>query len=381
MINRSWVEIDLKKIRENYRIYKSQLPKDKKIMAVVKADAYGHGDKEVALCLQEEGCEDFAVSNINEAAGLRDAGVNGQILILGYTPLECAEILYEKDITQALVSEDYAEALLKEQEKLPGKLKVQYALDTGMNRIGLDADIPEECSRVIHAYAEKFKLTGVFTHLCVADTENDECEEFTKGQIDKFEAVAERIGDLKLPFVHCLNSAGGLWYHGAESTFARLGIVLYGLKPDYENRLPEGVLPALSWKSTVAMVKEIREGETIGYGRTYRASEPRKIATIPTGYADGLSRRMSNVSYVLIRGRRAPITGRVCMDQFMADVTEIPDVKMGDEVVIIGEGRTADDIAHEIGTIGYEVLCNISKRVERRYIPQETVEEGKYEVY
>lgn len=368
MINRSWVEIDLNQIRENYRIYKAQLPRDKKIMAVVKADAYGHGDKEVALCLQEEGCGNFAVSNINEAAGLRDAGVKGQILILGYTPVDCAEILYEKNITQALVSEEYAAALLKEQEKLPGKLKAQFALDTGMNRIGLDADDPEECSRIIHEYADRFELTGMFTHLCVADTENEECTGFTKGQIEKFEAVAELIEDLHLPYVHCLNSAGGLWYNEYDSTFARLGIVLYGLKPDYSNDLPEGIRPALSWKSTVAMVKEVLPDETVGYGRTYRACKKVLIATIPTGYADGLSRKMSNVSCVLINGCKAPITGRVCMDQFMADVTGIPGVKMGDEVIIIGEGRTADDIAEETGTIGYEVLCGISKRVERRYI-------------
>lgn len=368
MINRSWTEIDLDQIKENYRIYKSQLPEDKKIMAVVKADAYGHGDKEVALCLQEEGCEDFAVSNINEAVGLRDAGLKGQILILGYTPLECAGILYEKDITQAVISGEYAEALFNEQKKLPGKIKVQFALDTGMNRVGLDADDPAECSRIIHEYSDRFDLTGVFTHLCVADTDNDECEAFTRGQIDKFQAVSELIKELELPYVHCLNSAGGLWYNDAESTFVRLGIMLYGLKPDYENTLPDGVKPALSWKSTVAMVKEIREGETVGYGRTYRASGTVRIATVPTGYADGLSRKMSNVSYVIINGHRAPITGRICMDQFMADVTGIPDVKMGDEVVIIGGSRTADDIAWETGTIGYEVLCNISKRVERRYV-------------
>lgn len=368
MINRSWVEIDLNQIRENYRIYKSQLPKDMNVMAVVKADAYGHGDKEVALMLQNEGCGNFAVSNINEASGLRDAGITGQILILGYTPVECAKVLYEKEITQALVSEDYAKALLREQEKLYGKIKVQFALDTGMNRIGLDADYPEECNRVIRKYADKFMLTGVFTHLCVADTDNDECINFTKDQIEKFETVAGLIKDLNLPYVHCLNSAGGLWYGNAGSTFARLGIVLYGLKPDYENTLPCGIKPALSWKSTVAMVKEIREGETIGYGRTYKAAGTVKIATIPTGYADGLSRKMSNVSYVIINGHEALITGRVCMDQFMADVTDIPDVKMGDEVTIIGERRTADDIAKETGTIGYEVLCGISKRVERRYI-------------
>lgn len=368
MVNRSWVEIDLNRIRNNYRIYKEQLPEGMKVMAVVKADAYGHGDKEVAMALQKEGCTDFAVSNINEAVGLREAGIRGQILILGYTPTDCAGLLYSHEITQALVSEDYAVALLKEQEKLPGKIKAQFALDTGMNRIGLDADAPLECSRIIHEYADRFELTGVFTHLCVADTDNEECTAFTKGQVDKFEAVAKLIKDLDLPYVHCLNSAGGLWHNAAESTFARLGIVLYGLKPDYENTLPDGIEPALSWKSTVAMVKEVREGETIGYGRTYRASGPVRIATIPTGYADGLSRKMSNVSYVLINGHRAPMVGRVCMDQFMADVTEVPDVRMGDEVTIIGGSRTADDIAQETGTIGYEVLCSISKRVERRYV-------------
>lgn len=368
MINRSWVEIDLSQIKENYRIYRKQLPQDKKIMGVVKADAYGHGDIMVAKALAEEGCSDFAVSNISEASGLRKAGIKGQILILGYTPVNCASMLYENDITQALVSEEYAEALLKEQEKLPGKLKVQFALDTGMNRIGLDADDPVGCGRIIRKYAEKFELTGFFTHLCVADTDTEECVEFTKGQIEKFRKTAQEVEDLKLPYVHCLNSAGGMWYNDNPGTFARLGIVLYGLKPDNENTLPDGIRPALSWKSTVAMVKEIHKGETVGYGRTYRAAKTIKAATIPTGYADGLLRRTSNLSCVYINGYKAPIIGRVCMDQFMADVTGIPDIRMGDEVEIIGENQTADELAAQIGTIGYEVLCNISKRVERRYI-------------
>lgn len=357
---RSWVEIDLKQLKRNYEIYKALQPRGREVMAVVKADAYGHGDKEVVKTLDSLGCRFFAVSNIDEAIHVRSV-TDGEILILGYTPIDMVEELVKNNITQALLSEEYAEALLS--TGLP--VKCQFAIDTGMRRIGLNADNLDECERVIRKYKEG--LTGIFTHLCVADTPDQ--NEFTEGQIQKFEAVCDRVEDLNLS-CHCMNSAGGLW-HTARSSFARLGIVLYGLKPDYANTLPDGIAPVLSWKTVVSMVKDVKPRDTIGYGRSFIVQRPMKIATIPTGYADGYSRSLSNKGWVLIAGRKAPIVGRVCMDQMMVDVSGIDRVDIGTEVMLLGrsgdEVITADDLANVYETIGYEIVCGINKRVERYY--------------
>ena len=240
-----------------------------------------------------------------------------------------------------------------------------------MRRIGLNTDDPIECECVIRkTYSTFLHLEGLFTHLCVADTPDQ--DEFTKHQIFLFEDIVSRVADLNLPFCHCMNSAGGLWHHSDVSCFARLGIILYGLKPDYMNTLPEGIEPVLSWKSVVSMVKKVKPDDTVGYGRSYTVERPMTIATIPTGYADGYPRLLSNKGWVLIKGKKAPIVGRVCMDQMMIDVTDISDVQFETEVVLIGKSGdevvTADDLAHLIGTIGYEIVCGISKRVERSYI-------------
>lgn len=363
---RSWITIDLRILEKNYELYKTLQPSGRKIMAVVKADAYGHGDRIISKFLSDQGVHHFAVSNIDEAIHIRDAGTEGQILILGYTPIDRAIDLMTYDITQALISEDYAERLSL--TNIP--IKCQFAIDTGMRRIGLNADNPEACERVIRKYADRFKMEGLFTHLCAADT--PEQDDFTKRQIELFEDIVFRVEDLHLSYCHCMNSAGGLWHKSTVSCFSRLGIILYGLKPDYMNTLPEGIEPVLSWKSVVSMIKNVKPGDTIGYGRSYLVEHPMIIVTIPTGYADGYPRLLSNKGWVLINGRRAPLVGRVCMDQMMVDVTGIPDVGYETEVVLIGrsgnEVITADDLAHLIGTIGYEIVCGISKRVHRAYI-------------
>ena len=363
---RSRVEIDLNQICENYRLYRAALPAGQKVMAVVKANAYGHGDVDVASALQERGVMDFAVATLEEAITLRRAGIRGQILILGYTPPGEAKTLSEYDLTQALLSQEYAVAL--EHERVP--VKCHYAIDTGMRRIGLCADDVDTCEKEIRRVAQYLNLTGLFTHLCVADTEDQESLAFTASQLARFEAVCHRVSDLHLPYCHSLNSAGGLRYAGkTDSDFVRLGIILYGLKPDVSNTLPEGIYPALSWKSVVSMVKTVFAGDTIGYGRTYIAKTKRRIATIPTGYADGYPRALSGKGEVLIAGQRAKIVGRVCMDQMMVDITDIQNVSMGDEVILIGadgnERITADDLAQASGTIGYEIVCGISSRVAR----------------
>ena len=363
---RSWVEIDLKKLQRNYEIYKESQKSNSEIMAVVKADAYGHGDQIVAKFLSDNGVRNFAVSNIDEAIHIRKAGAKGQILILGYTPVDRAVELIQFDITQTLLSEEYAEKIAA--TSLP--VKCQFALDTGMRRIGLNADDPDKCEEIIRKYHLKLKLNGLFTHLCVADTPSENA--FTENQIALFENVCRKVEDLNLPYCHCMNSAGGLWHHSKASCLSRLGIILYGLKPDYLNTLPAGIEPVLSWKSVVSMVKDVRPGDTVGYGRSYTVTKPMTVATIPTGYADGYSRLLSNKGHVLINGKKAAIVGRVCMDQMMVDVTDIPGVHIDSDVVSIGrdgeEIITADDIANFYETIGYEVVCGINKRVSRVYL-------------
>ena len=373
MERRSWIEIDLDQIKQNYFIYKNSLQSDAEIMAVIKADAYGHGDAHIARWLSEQGCRLFAVSNIDEAVGLRNAGIKGEILILGYTSPKYAKTLSYLDLSQAIVSEEYAEALSQTGQRV----KCQFAIDTGMNRIGLDGDNTSSCEEIIRKYSDSLIVEGLFTHLCVADTDTEEAKKFTYGQIRKFKAVADAISDLKLPFVHCCNSAGGLYYLNNNSEFegvgkiVRLGIVLYGLKPDVENQLPDGVKPAMTWKSVVSMVKNVHPGETIGYGRTFLVKKEMKVATVTTGYADGLNRILSNKGFVMINGCKAPIARRLSPHPTMEAVTQIPDVKTRTEVVIIGESGdlayTADDMAQYLGTIGYEVICNITKRVQRFY--------------
>lgn len=365
--NRCWVEISLMKLNDNFERYLGSISYADRIMAVVKADAYGHGDKVISKYLSDKGVHHFAVSNIDEAIHIREAGVEGQILILGYTPIERAEDLLTYDITQALLSKDYAERLAK--TALP--IKCQFAIDTGMRRIGLNADEPENCEQAIRmVFKSNLRLDGLFTHLCVADTPGQ--DEFTEMQIVLFEDICNRVADLNLPNCHCMNSAGGLWHHSKISCLTRLGIIFYGLKPDYTNTLPEGIEPALSWKSIVSMVKDVKPRDTIGYGRSYTVEKPMRIATVPTGYADGYPRLLSNRGWVLINGHKAPIVGRVCMDQMMVDVTGIPDVGFETEVVLLGKSGdeviTADDLAHLIGTISYEIVCGISKRVARVYI-------------
>ena len=370
---RCWAEINLSAIINNYRVYKKCLPAKTKVMAVVKADAYGHGDVDVASVLQEEGAKDFAVATIDEAIKLRLAGIKGQIFVLGYTPILRAEELAEYDITQAVVDESHAQKLSAADKRI----KAVFALDTGMNRIGLDADNPDYCEKVVRDYCGKLCVQGIFTHLCAADSDDEESVAFTNKQISKFEELAKRIEDLKLPYVHCLNSAGGLWNKSSKSGFARLGIILYGLKPSYLNQLPAGIVSALSWHSVVSMVKRVHAGESISYGRTFKAERDMKVATVCAGYADGYNRLLSNKFYTLVNGKKAPVLGRVCMDQFMVDVTHIDGVEMGTKVTLIGQDGdeciTADDMAAAIGTIGYEIVCGISKRVERKYLKRENL--------
>ncbi len=370
---RSWLEVDLSQIASNLRAYKRALPCEKEIMAVIKADAYGHGDVKVAQMLTDNGVKMFAVSNIDEAVGLRKAGIRGLILILGYTSPIYAEEIFKYDITQTIVSEEYASAL----SERGYRVKCQFAVDTGMNRVGLSYSNPVHVATVVQRYCNVFEVNGIFTHLCVADSDANEDVEFTWEQLSRFKKVVDAIAPLNLPYVHCLNTAGGLRY-SRNSDFesigkiVRLGIGLYGLQPDKVVDYPKEIKPAITWKSAISMVKHVGPGEGISYGRTHITKRTSVIATVTTGYADGYNRLLSNRGFVMIQGKKAPIVGRICMDQTLIDVTDIPGVKMGDIVTLMGICGNlhydANEMANDLYTIGYEVICDISKRVQRFYI-------------
>ena len=363
---RTWAEVDLSALRKNYEIYRDAVS-PRPVMAVVKADAYGHGAVPVARALSRLGVRSFAVAALSEAVALREAGVAGEILILGYTPPEQAGELARYGVTQAVVSAAHGEALA--QTGVP--VSCHVAVDTGMRRIGLDGDDPDGCAAAVRALAARLPVTGIFTHLCASDTPDGDSVAFTKGQIARFEAVADRLSDLGLT-AHVLNSAGGLFYKTRLPGPVRLGIVLYGQKPDPGNTLPAGIRPVLSLKSTVSLVKELKAGDSVGYGRTYTAAAPLRLATVSAGYADGVPRLLSNNGEVLIRGRRAPIVGRVCMDQTTVDVTAVPGAAPGDPVTFIGrdgdEEIGAEEVAARSFTISYEILSSIPRRVERVYL-------------
>lgn len=369
---RCWTEISLSRIKRNFKIYGGSLPEGFKIIPVIKADAYGHGASAVAKALSPLGVPLFAVATVDEAVQLRRDGVSEEILILGYTSPEEAERLYEYGLTQTLTDDFYAEELAAATDK---RLVAQYAIDTGMHRIGLDACFPSRCERAIRRGAELFRLNGLFTHLASADSGEEKGRVMAQAQIERFSHVAKRVEDMALPFVHCLNTAGGLSYAELPECvgrFVRLGISLYGLAPSEEVLLPSGIEPALSWYATVASVRAVKRGETVGYGTDFRMERSGIIATLTAGYADGYSRSAScGRAYVLINGQRAPVVGRVCMDQTMVDVSRVSHVRAGDTAVLIGRSGeeiiTADGLGRMLGTIGYEVVCGISPRVAKYY--------------
>ncbi|MGN0692196.1 MAG: alanine racemase [Oscillospiraceae bacterium] len=367
-LRRTWAEIHLDRMEHNVKELMKLTSDSTAPAAVVKANAYGHDDIHCVPFLEKCGISFFAVSNINEAEKLRSCGCKGDILILGYTPPEYADTLERYDIIQAAVCYEHAKAL---SDRSHGAVRVHMAIDTGMGRIGLLTDDLKECADEFEKAAAlpHIKLEGAFTHFASADSFEASDMEYTSNQIERFFALRKELDrrGVQLKHYHCLNSAGSVFHFDSRSTLARFGILMYGLKPDYSLDIPFELKPVMDFKSSVSYVKTLKKGSYVSYGRTYRADRDIPIATIPAGYADGFSRNLSGKASVIINGRKAPIIGRICMDQFMADISGIPDVTAGTEVTLFGGecGQTADDLAQLYGTIGYEIVCGISKRVPR----------------
>lgn len=370
-IRKTWAEISLSALKHNIEVFRSLCP-NCDIMAVVKANAYGHTAEAVCSVLadKDSGVSYFAVSNLDEAIELRREKVKQPILILGYTPVDAVDLLYENDIIQTVFSTEYASALNNAAGLKGVKIKVHIKLDTGMGRIGFDCrddNLSGLNEALLAAKSENFEVLGIFTHFAEADRDKTSDDGFTDMQHNRFMRavkVFEGEGFSGLA-VHCANSAATLLDADKHHTVARIGISLYGLTPNADLPLAENLLPVMSFKTVVTQVKEISEGDTVSYGRTYKADKPRKIATLAAGYADGYPRLLSNKAYVLINGKRANIVGRVCMDQMCVDVTDIENCRQGDEAVLFGKGLPVEVLAELCGTINYEIVCGISARVPR----------------
>lgn len=371
-LRRTWAEIDLNALKNNFDIIRKKAG-NTKIAAVVKADAYGHGAKIIAPVLETLGADAFAVSNIEEAVELRSCKITKPILILGYTPTDHCDALIENDISQCVYSLDYAKELSKAACGLGKTLKIHLKLDSGMGRIGFDCR-NDSLSGLDDAYAAAslpcFNCEGIFTHFAVSDRTPDSEDGFTNEQYVRF---IKAVGILKSKglnpkVVHCSNSAAICRDFDKKLDMVRPGIILYGLSPEPKLKNIGDFIPVMTLKSTVSMVKEINEGETVSYGRTFTADRKMRLATVAIGYADGYPRQLSNKGSVLINGKRAKITGRICMDQMLVDVSDIEDVHIGTEVTLFGKELSVNELAELVGTINYEILCGISKRVIRTVV-------------
>ena len=370
MYRQNRILIDLDAIQHNYRLMKQRVGDAVRVMAVVKANAYGHGMVEVARTVVAAGCTDLAVAIPEEGILLREAGVEADILVLGASTPVAAQAAIDNRLTQTVFEPDMIATLQETASSLGKTALIHIKLDTGMNRIGLRTGAEADALNLALSQSPNVRVTGIYTHFADADRRmsQGELSDYTKKQLTTFLELKSHF-DPSIP-AHAANSAMSLVAPQANFTMIREGISLYGYPPvatdlDFH--------PALRWESEVVYVKEIAAGESVGYGCTFTADRPMRIATVAVGYGDGYHRAMSNRGQMLIGGKRANIVGRICMDQTMVDVSDIPDVQTGAQAVLIGaqgqERITAEELASWADTISYEVLLAITARVPRVYLP------------
>ena len=367
---RAWVEIDLEALARNFARLSSLTPDGCELMAVVKSDAYGHGAAPIAARLFQEGARSFAVATVDEGMLLRDCGIEGEILVLGYTHPENARFLGEYGLTQLIFDDAHAKAL----DDTNTKIRVHISIDTGMHREGISASDISGIESVFNC--KNLTVDGMGTHLASSDSRAQDDAAFTRTQIDKFYEMTDVIKNKGYDAgkLHIQATYGMLNYPDIRCDYVRAGIGLFGVMSHSEPTLvfPE-LDPVLSLKAVVAQTRRIDEGESVSYGRIFTADKPMMIATVCIGYADGVPRHISgNGGAVLIRGRRAPIVGRVCMDLLMADVTGIDDATQGDIATLIGrdgdEEICCEELAGAAGTITNEILCRLGSRLPRKYM-------------
>ena len=370
--NRRTVYLD--NIRNNISLIRKHVPASAGLFALVKADAYGHGAAETARAALSAGADRLAVARVKEGTALRQAGIRAPILVLGAAMREDAEEGVAMGLMQTVCAPEMVQFCEEAAERQGRTAEVQLKIDTGMGRIGVRT--PEERDAVLEALhgSKHLRLVGAFTHFADADGDADG-EAYTRQQFRRFLEMTDCLP--KGICRHCANSAAGARFPEMALDAVRAGISLYGYPP--VDGIP-GLKPCMSWSAEISMIKTLPAGETVSYGRTWRAETPRRIATITCGYGDGYHRAASGKASVLIRGRRFPVTGRICMDQMMADITGAEDLRVGDEVILMGQSGnetiTAEDIARWSGTISYEVLLSVGSRVERTFIGQESEEQA-----
>ena len=364
--------IDLDAIAYNMTNIKSKVGKETGIIGIIKADASGHGSVEISRVILENGADWLAVAVVDEGINLRKNGIAAPILLLGYTPELRLEDVVNNGFIQTVYTYETAKKLSDVAVRLGKTAVIHIKIDTGMGRIGYRVNEASADEIVKISELPNIEVNGMFTHFSTADEKD---KNYTLNQYNKFvqmDAFLRERG-LEIPIKHAANSAAIMDFDNMMFNMVRPGIILYGAYPSEEvDKDNLSIKPAMSVKTHVSYVKEVNEGDYISYGRKYQAVGKRIIATIPVGYADGFIRAYSNGGKVLIKGEYAPIVGRICMDQFMVDVTDIKDVQVNDEVVLIGKQDnkeiTVDFIASILDTINYEVFCTLSKRVPRQYI-------------
>lgn len=369
--NRAWIEINLNNLNNNIEQIKSIIPNNTKIMAVVKANAYGHGMIEVAKYLNKIGINDFAVATLSEGITLRENNIKGNILILGYTDLKNIKYVIKYNLIQTILDYEYAEEI--ESLKLKERVKVHIKINTGMNRIGEYYKNIDNLSKIYQL--KNIEILGTYTHLCSSDSLKNEDVLFTRKQIKNFYNCINNLKDLgcNVGKIHIQSSYGVLNYPDLKCDYVRTGIIMYGIYSKYKEhtKIKIDVKPILSLKATISTVKEIEKGEIVSYGRTYIANKNMKIATVGIGYADGYPRNLSNTNTkVLINGKYAEIIGRICMDQLVINVSKIENIKRGDIVTLIGKEQeiSAEKIANKSDTITNELLSRLGNRLEVNYI-------------
>lgn len=361
-----WAEIDLLAIAHNMEQIKAVTRDNAKICAVVKADGYGHGAVAVAETVLRSGADRLAVAIVKEGVELRQAGFGVPILVLGYTPSYQAGMVVEYDITQTIFSMDSAQALSAAAAAAGKNVKVHIKIDTGMSRVGIT---PQDAGQFAAAIAALpgIQIEGVYSHFADADSAD---KRFAFEQYNRFLEGIEYIKGqgIQIPIRHIANSAALLDLPQTHLDMVRPGIILYGLWPSQEVDKKVVLKPAMSFKAQVGFVKDVPSKVSISYGRTYFTAQTSRIATLPLGYADGWSRLLANKAEVVVKGQRAPLVGRVCMDQCMIDVSHIPGVEIGDEVLLFGGADLpVEEVAEKMGTINYEIVCMVGKRVPRIY--------------
>lgn len=368
---RAYAAIDLNALHHNLECIEASLQPGAKICAVIKADAYGHGISEMGRELEESPyVAYFATATIEEANALREVGVTKPILILGACFPERLKETIEKEYRTHVYSYELAEQLSKEAVLQNKKAYIHIGLDTGMNRLGFL--VSEGVEDKIEAITKlpNLVLEGMFTHFAKADMRD---QNFTFEQLSRFDNVLENLSQrgIHVPIRHCANSAGTIDVKESHLDMVRTGIIMYGIRPSEEMQPDLDLKPVLSLKSSVIFLKKVPKGERISYGGTYILPEDQLIATVPIGYGDGYPRSLSNKGYVLINGKKAPIRGKICMDLMMVDVSGIPDVKEGTEVVLIGQSGdeilTVEELGELSGRFAYEFVCDLGKRIPRIY--------------